>query len=492
VQLKELLTGVDGVELRGDGRVEVVDLTHDSRRVRPGACFACIVGARADGHAHAPEAVAAGAVALLVERSLDLGVAEAEVPDVRVALGPAASNLHRHPSRAMRCLGVTGTNGKTTTTYLLEAVARAAGERVGVIGTTGVRLDGAALAIDHTTPEATDLQALLGEMRDAGVGTVAMEVSSHALAQHRIDGTWFACVGFTNLSHDHLDYHGSIEAYFAAKVSLFDPARAGGAAVSIDDRFGVELAVRTRAQALPTVTFALDDPDADIGATDLRLDPAGSSFALHDRRGDHAADLRLPMPGRFNVANALAAAAMALSSGLAFDSVAAGLQAPIVVPGRLERVDVGQPFIVLVDYAHAPGALASALRAARDLAGDHRVLMVFGCGGDRDREKRPMMGRAAADGADLVVVTSDNPRSESPASIADAVVTGLTERSTPFRVELDRRTAIHLAFEGATPGDVVLIAGKGHETGQTTAGVTTPFDDRVVAREELEASVTWR
>jgi UDP-N-acetylmuramoyl-L-alanyl-D-glutamate--2,6-diaminopimelate ligase len=487
VQIEELLTGIDVVELRGDRKVDVVDLTHDSRRVRPGACFACVVGARTDGHVHAPEAVAAGAVALLVERSLDLGVVEAEVRDVRVALGPAASNLHGHPSRAMRCLGVTGTNGKTTTTYLLESIARAAGERVGLVGTTGARVDGAAVALDHTTPEATDLQALLAEMRDTGVDTVAMEVSSHALAQHRIDGTWFACAGFTNLSHDHLDYHGSVDAYFAAKASLFEPERAAAAAINLDDEFGAELARQTRRNGMPTITFALDDKFADIGADDIALEASGASFTVHDRRDNSSALVHSSLPGMFNIANALAAAAMSLASGIDFDAVATGLDASILVPGRLERIDAGQPFTVFVDYAHAPAALTSALLAARDLARDHAVIVVFGCGGDRDRDKRPVMGRAAGDGADFVILTSDNPRSESADAIAAEVLVGLEAGSAPFVVEQDRRAAIGIALDRARPGDVVLVAGKGHETGQTAGGVTTPFDDRLVASEELAA-----
>jgi UDP-N-acetylmuramoyl-L-alanyl-D-glutamate--2,6-diaminopimelate ligase len=485
VQLEELLTGVEVVALRGDGRVDIVDLTHDSRRVRPGACFACVVGARDDGHRHAPAAVAAGAVALLVQRPLGAGVTEAEVPDVRRALGPAASTLHGHPSRAMRCLGVTGTNGKTTTTYLLEAIARAAGERVGVVGTTGAWVDDVHLELAHTTPEATDLQALLGHMRDDGVGTVAMEVSSHALAQHRVDGTWFACAGFTNLSHDHLDFHHTMDEYFEAKARLFTPDRAGAAAVNVDDAFGQTLVARARGLALPTITFGLDAPDADIGADDVELDGRGAAFTLRDRRGDRSAAVRVSLVGRPNLMNALTAAAMTIAADLPFDAVAAGLSHPLVVPGRLEAVDAGQPFTVLVDYAHAPDALASTLQTARELAGSGRVIVVFGCGGDRDREKRPLMGRAAADAADVAIVTSDNPRSEPAEAIAREVVAGMSDARARVVTDLDRRAAITRALSEAGTGDVVVIAGKGHETGQTTGDLTLPFDDRVVAREEL-------
>ncbi|MEX0664596.1 MAG: UDP-N-acetylmuramoyl-L-alanyl-D-glutamate--2,6-diaminopimelate ligase [Acidimicrobiia bacterium] len=490
MHLKELLDGVEVLALRGDPGVDVHSLTHDSRQVRPGACFACVIGATTDGHAHAPAAVAAGAVALLVERELDLGVAEAEVPNVRRALGPAAARLHGFPSQAMRCLGVTGTNGKTTTTYLLEAIARASGERVGLVGTTGARVDGTSVPLAHTTPEATELQELLGQMRDAGVTTVAMEVSSHALDQHRIDGTWFAAVGFTNLTHEHLDYHGTLEAYFEAKASLFRRDHAAAAAVGLDDPHGRDLLERVRAEELPVVTFALDATDADLTAEAIEPDGARVRFLLRDRRSDEAVPIDLPLLARFNIANALAAAAVARAGGFELASVAQGLSTDIVVPGRFEQVDVGQPFRVLVDYAHTPDALTTALAAGRSLAGSNRVIVVFGCGGDRDRDKRPLMGHVAAAGADLAVLTSDNPRGEDPAAIADDVLEGLRVGPADVRVELDRGVAINLALHSAEAGDVVVVAGKGHEAEQTAAGVATPFDDRAVVRHELEA-MSW-
>jgi UDP-N-acetylmuramoyl-L-alanyl-D-glutamate--2,6-diaminopimelate ligase len=487
VQLQELLSGLDVVAVRGDARVDVVQLTHDSRLVEPGACFACIVGADDDGHDHAPEARDAGAVALLVQRPLGLSITEAEVVDVRRVLGPAAAALHGHPSRVMRCLGVTGTNGKTTTTYLVEAIATASGARAGVVGTTGARIDGEAVPLAHTTPEATDLQALLARMRGRGVQTVALEVSSHALVQGRVDGIRFAAVAFTNLSHDHLDFHGSVDAYFEAKASLFDPGRASAAVVNVDDPYGVELERRVRDARLPLTTFAIDDRRADVAAESLRLETDGSRFSLIDRRAGLRGDVHVSLLGRGNVANALCAAALTLASGTSFDDVVAGLGTSITVPGRLEPVAAGQPFTVLVDYAHTPAALESALGTARELAGARRVIVVFGCGGDRDVEKRPKMGRAAVEGADVVVVTSDNPRSEDPAAIAAAVVDGTVGSAVRPLVELDRHTAIRLALDAAAPGDVVVIAGKGHETGQTAAGVTIPFDDRVVARDEIGA-----
>ncbi len=495
VRLREILADVDVEEWSGDPRVEVAAIVHDSHDVVPGACFACIPGAVTDGHDHAPAAVGAGAVALLVERMLELPVSQARVAGVRAALGPAAARLHDSPSRALRCLGVTGTNGKTTTTYLLEAIARAAGEQVGLIGTVGARIGGVAVPEERTTPEATELQALLARMRDAGVATVAIEVSSHALDQRRVDGTWFRAVGFTNLSHEHLDYHGTLAAYFEAKAGLFDPERTAAAAVNADDPHGVELVARARALGLPVVTFSAGAPlDADIGVDVVaeRVDcgPDGNRFVLVDHRDDpvRRAEVRSPLVGRFNVANALAAAATALAGGLPFDAVVAGLEArDVVVPGRLERVDCGQPFSVLVDYAHTPDALARVLDVARELTTEGRVLLVFGCGGDRDREKRPVMGRAAGRNADFAVLTSDNPRSEDAADIAAAVAAGLREEQAEFLLELDRRAAIRYALSGARAGDTVVIAGKGHETGQTVGAVTRPFDDRVVAREELEA-----
>jgi UDP-N-acetylmuramoyl-L-alanyl-D-glutamate--2,6-diaminopimelate ligase len=493
VRLHELLGGIDVLGWVGDRGVEVSAITHDSRRAARGSCFACIPGAVTDGHLHAGAAVDAGAVALLVERELDLPVAQARVAGVRAALGPAAAALYDHPSRRLRCLGVTGTNGKTTVTYLLEAIARAAGQRVGLIGTVGARVDGAPLPLERTTPEADDLQAILARMRDEDVRTVALEVSSHALEQHRVDGTWFAAACFTNLSQDHLDYHGSMASYFEAKARLFDPTRTAAAAVNVDDGNGIEIARRASDAGLPVLTFAGSDERrstrVDVVAEDVELSGSGTRFVLATRRTGKRAAVASPLLGRFNVSNALAAAATALASGLPFDAVVAGLQAPLAIPGRLERVLVApdQPFTVLVDYAHTPDALERVLDTARRLMPDGRVVLVFGAGGDRDRQKRPAMGRAAAGGADVVVLTSDNPRSEEPEQIAGAVLDGLRDGQARVVVELDRRAAIRDAMREAKPGDVVVIAGKGHETGQTIAERTVPFDDRVVAREELEA-----
>ena len=472
------------LELRGDPRTEIASVVSDSRATGPGDLFCCVVGSTTDGHDLAAAALAAGAAALLVERPLGLpDAAEVQVASVRAAMGPLAAAACGHPSRKLAVLGVTGTNGKTTTTWLLEAIARAAGIRPGVIGTIGARIDGVPLPGERTTPEATDLQPLLARMVEAGVGLAAIEVSSHALVMHRVDGTRFAAACFTNLSHDHLDFHASLGDYFEAKALLFDPARTGAAAANLDDPHGAEIARRAEAAGLAVLGFGLDAPSAAVRAEGLDTNPGGNRFRLVTPNGEAA--VRSPLVGRFNASNALAAAATALAAGLDVQAVAAGLSAPVVVPGRMERVEAGQPFPVLVDYAHTPDGLEQVLRAARPLVGDAgRLVVVFGCGGDRDRAKRPAMGKAAAGLADMLVVTSDNPRSEDPTAIIEEVVAGIPSGVHQI-VEADRRRAIALAVAGRRPEDVVVVAGKGHESGQTAGGVTVPFDDRDVAREEL-------
>ena len=373
---------------------------------------------------------------------------------------------------------------------MLEAIARAAGIRPGVIGTIGSRIDGLALPGERTTPEATELQALLARMVGAGVGLAAIEVSSHALVMHRVDGTRFAAACFTNLSHDHLDFHAGLDEYFEAKALLFDPARTDSAATNLDDPHGAEIARRAEAAGLAVLGFGLDTPGAAVRAEGLDAGPAGNTFRLVSPYG--SAPVHSPLVGRFNASNALAAAATALAAGLGVEAVAAGLSAPVVVPGRMERIEAGQPFGVLVDYAHTPDGLEQVLRAVRPLVGPAdggRLVVVFGCGGDRDRAKRPAMGQAAAGLADVIVVTSDNPRSEDPGAIIEEVVAGVPSGVSPI-VEPDRRRAIAGALTGRRAGDVVVVAGKGHESGQTAGAVTVPFDDRNVTREEL-ARLGW-
>ena len=481
--------GARGPELRGEPVVEVTSVVHDSREVSAGALFCCIRGSRADGHRFAPAAVAAGAVALLVEEWLPVDVPQVLVPSVRVALGPLAARFFGSPSQSMRVLGVTGTNGKTTTTYLLEAIANAAGDRTGVIGTVSARVGTHTLPSVHTTPEATELQSTLAAMRDDDVATVAMEVSSHALDQHRVDATRFAATCFTNLSHDHLDYHGSLDAYFDAKSRLFTPEFTRRAAVNVGDDHGARLAQQAKERGLDVIRFAIDDPDVEVSARDVVLTPDSTSFALVACGGEPVT-LRTGLVGSFNVVNALAAAATSVIAGFDLDTVVAGLEQPIVVPGRMERVDAGQDFTVLVDYAHTPDALGNALGAARELAADDaRVIVVFGCGGDRDRAKRPLMGEIAARLADRTYVTTDNSRSEDPAAIIGEIVAGVPtapgSTGGDVIIEADRAAAIRAAIDAARTGDVVIVAGKGHETGQTAHGETMPFDDRRIARTEL-------
>lgn len=473
--LVDLVRGVAGAEVRGDGGVRVTDVRHRSQEVVAGTLFCCVPGGRLDGHEFAEAAWRAGAVALVVERWLAVPLPQVGVPSVRRAMGPIAAELLGHPSRSLTMVGVTGTNGKTTTTYLLESIFEAAGLAAGLIGTTGVRIAGASVAVERTTPEATDLQRLLATMRAAGIGAVAMEASSHGLEQFRVDGTEFGCAVFTNLSQDHLDYHGTMEAYFEAKARLFTPDLSRRAAVGIDGPEGRHLAERGR---IPSVTFGLAD-DADVRATDVQVSGSGLSFTVGTLK------LKSRLRGRFNAENCLGALAAAREVGIDDDAIAAGIERLAGVPGRLQSVEAGQGFAVFVDYAHTPDSLRVAAGAGRELAGEHRLIVVFGCGGDRDRGKRPLMGAAATGTADLTVITSDNPRSEDPEAIIREIEPGARAGGGRFVVQADRRLAIRTALHEAGPGDVVVIAGKGHETGQEFRDETVPFDDRLVAEEEL-------
>lgn len=457
--------------VRGDESVGLTSATHDSRRVTPGSLFVCVPGADSDGHDFAADAVAAGAVALLVERDLPLDVPQVLVPDARAAMGPAAAAVYGHPGRSLRLAGVTGTNGKTTVVSLLGHLCTSAGRVTDVIGT---------LTGERTTPEATDLQARLAEDVAAGVTDVAMEVSSHALVLHRVEPLTFDVAVFTNLGLDHLDFHGTPEAYFAAKAMLFEPERCRVGVANVDDVHGRLLVDssggRIRASAL-------------TDAEDLVADTPGWRFRW---RGH---PVRLPVPGRHNVTNALLALEAAALLGVEPSTAAAALADAPGVPGRFEVVDADAPVAVVVDYAHTPDALDTVLAAADDLRGpDGAVWVVFGCGGDRDRTKRPLMGEVAVRGADRVLLTDDNPRSEDPASIRAAVQDGADRvpaaerRAVEVTVVGDRAEAIATAVAGAGPGDVVVVAGKGHEQGQTAGGVTVAFDDREVARAALTAA----
>jgi UDP-N-acetylmuramoyl-L-alanyl-D-glutamate--2,6-diaminopimelate ligase len=497
--------------------VEITGLAYDSREVAPGDLFFCVSGFRSDGHRFAPEAVRAGAAALVVERPLGLGVPEVLVASARAAMAPAAARFFGDPARSLRVVGVTGTNGKTTTAYLVRALLEAMGEQCGLLGTVKSVIGGEDRQVARTTPEAIDLQEDLRAMLDGGDVACAMEVSSHALELGRVDAIAFAAAIFTNLTQDHLDFHADMEEYFLAKRRLFLPAadspspRPAVSVVNVGDPYG-----RRLAQEIDGVrTFALDAP-ADYSATDLRCGFAGCSFTLRTPQGRR--EVTLPMPGRFNVANALGALAAAHALGGDLDVLIAALERGVRVPGRFEPVEEGQEFAVLVDYAHTPDSLENVLRAARELVAagaeeDARVLCVFGAGGDRDRGKRPLMGEIAARLSDVAIVTSDNPRSEDPEQIIEEILDGVVATGgevgafpgarSPLRAEtrhdaahaqvqaiVDRQAAIEQAIAGAHRGDVVVIAGKGHEQGQEFAdGRKLPFDDAAVARAALSARV---
>jgi UDP-N-acetylmuramoyl-L-alanyl-D-glutamate--2,6-diaminopimelate ligase len=467
-------------------------ITHDSRAVRPGDIYAALPGTRVHGAAFVGQALAAGAVAVLTDPAgADRvtgrpgggpGVPVLVCADPRAVLGRVAAWVYGDPSRSLTLLGVTGTNGKTTVAYLVEAGLRAAGHTTGLLGTVTTQVAGVAVPSVRTTPEATDLHGLLALMVERGVTAAAMEVSSHAVALHRVDGIRFAGVAFTNLSQDHLDFHPSMEDYFAAKAALFTPARTGVSVVNTDTSWGRRLAA-----AIPHAVTCGSGDDAQWRGIEVVASPAGSTFRA---QGPHGEDVRvrIALPGAFNVSNALVALALLVAAGVGADTAAAGLASLPGVPGRLERVDAGQSFVSLVDYAHTPDAVGTLLRSVRPLVGG-QVIVVLGCGGDRDRGKRPLMGAVAAGSADIAIFTSDNPRSEDPEVIIAQMCAGAATVPTSVRgdvrVEVDRAAAIQLAVSLAGPADAVVVAGKGHETGQERDGTVTPFDDRDVLRAVL-------
>ena len=464
-------------EVTGARPVEIGDLAYDSRRVTKGALYFCVPGERVDGHDLAWEAIERGAVALVVERPLEVSVPQVVVPDARAAMAVAADVFFGEPTKELEVAGVTGTNGKTTTAFLLQAMLDAAGRAPGLVGTIEWIVGGERRAAPFTTPEAIDLQRLFREMLDAGDRSVAVEASSHGSALRRLDRVRFGALVFTNLSQDHLDLHGTMDDYFQAKRRLFTGAQPPPAAVNVGDEWGRLLASElVDVHRAPLVTFGLDDA-AEIRPEGLKLSPHGSRFRAA------GIEIETPLSGMFNVENVLGAVAAGLLLDLDEGAIAAGIARVSGVPGRFEAVDEGQPFAVLVDYAHTPDSLETVLRAARGL-GEGRVIVVFGAGGDRDRGKRSLMGRVAVELADVVIVTSDNPRSEEPVAIIADVLQGT---GVDVEMDPDRRTAIGRAIGLAEAGDVVVIAGKGHEQGQDIAGVVHAFDDRTVAREALAA-----
>jgi UDP-N-acetylmuramoyl-L-alanyl-D-glutamate--2,6-diaminopimelate ligase len=508
MRLDELTRGLAGVEPFAAGAaVEISALAYDSRAVQPGGLFFCVSGFHSDGHDFAPQAVERGAAALVVERPLGLGVPEVAVSSARAAMAPLAARFYEHPSRELRVIGVTGTNGKTTTAYLIQALLEAGGVQCGLLGTVKSVIGGHEREVQRTTAEAIDLQADLRAMLDGGDRACAIEVSSHALQLGRADAISFAAAVFTNITRDHLDFHDTMEDYFIAKRRLFLPAqgeRPGVSVVNIADAYGRRLAHEIDGAC----TFAVDEP-ADYHASGLRCGFDGCRFTLATPDGER--EVALPMPGRFNVANALGATAAVHSLGGDLDVLVGALERGVRVPGRFEPVDAGQDFAVLVDYAHTPDSLENVLRAANEMVGrssqDGRgqVICVFGAGGDRDRGKRPLMGEIAARMADRVLITSDNPRSEDPERIIAEIMAGTARvepgsgarpqerasdmRAPDVRALTDRRAAIGEAIACGRRGDVVVIAGKGHEQGQELAdGRKLPFDDVTVAREALGAT----
>nr|WP_308432359.1 UDP-N-acetylmuramoyl-L-alanyl-D-glutamate--2,6-diaminopimelate ligase [Streptomyces lateritius] len=483
-----------GIESPGGGLVDVSGITHDSRAVRPGDVYAALPGARLHGADFADQAAGLGAAAVLTdpagaERAAATGLPVLVVEDPRGRMGELAAEIYGRPGTDLLQIGITGTSGKTTTAYLVEGGLKAAGHRSGLIGTVEMRIGDERIKSERTTPEATDLQALFAVMRERGVDSVAMEVSSHALVLGRVDGCVFDVAVFNNLSPEHMEFHTDMEDYFAAKAQLFTPKRSKQGVVNLDDAYGRRLA---KEASVPVVTFSAEGhPDADWRAEDVELGAFGSTLTVVGPQGERF-PATAPLPGPFNVANTLAAIVTLAVAGLDPRTAAEGVAAVPGVPGRLERVDAGQPYLAVVDYAHKTDAVESVLRSLRKVT-EGKIHIVLGCGGDRDTTKRGPMGAAAARLADTAVLTSDNPRSEDPLAILAAMLAGAAEVPAHERgdvlVDADRAAAVAAAVARARPGDTVLVAGKGHEQGQDIAGVVRPFDDRQVLREAIERSL---
>ena len=486
--IEQVFSGVDYRALRGaSGALSVSDVVFASSEVKEGALFFCVVGERADGHDFAGAAAAAGAAALVVERELDVDLPQFLVADARYALALCSANFFGRPSEKFSLVGVTGTNGKTTTTFLVEHMARAAGARTGLVGTVEVHVGDKTFPSVRTTPESRDLQELLSGMADAGVDVAALEVSSHAIALDRIAGTRFAVAAFTNLTQDHLDYHKTMEGYFAAKARLFTDCDVEKRVVCIDREHGRRLVQMCEAAGHEVLTVGVSR-GADVHLERAVYAPHTTRITM-DFAGRACPEIALPLVGRFNVENALVCAGIGMALGYDPQTIATALESAPQVPGRMESVQgtggKQPPFGVLVDYAHTPDALAKAIAAIAEVT-PGRVVCVFGCGGDRDRDKRPKMG-AAALAADVAVVTSDNPRTEDAQAIIDQVLGGMDGADGRVHVECDRRAAIRWALRAAQSGDAVLICGKGHEDYQIVGTEKLPFDDRAVAAEEIDA-----
>jgi UDP-N-acetylmuramoyl-L-alanyl-D-glutamate--2,6-diaminopimelate ligase len=481
----DLLAGAE--VLAQSGNPEITGVEYDSRRVKPGNLFVAMRGGASDGNRFISQAIAAGAVAVVTDSDeKPKGVAWAQVAHGRRALALVSQNFYGRPARRLAITGITGTNGKSTTAFSIESILSAAGRKCALVGTIEYHVAGTVLPAPHTTPEALELQRMFRQARDHGASDVVMEVSSHALAQGRTYGIPFEVAVFTNLTRDHLDYHATMEEYFAAKRVLFEPsgvAEPRCAVLNADDEAGVRLAKFSKGQGSQVITYGL--AHADFHAAKLDIRAQGTRFHIVTPHDTIPVDS--PLIGRVNVYNILAASAAAYARGCSSDAIAEGVRALARVPGRFERVDRGQAFTVVVDYAHTDDALRNLTAIAREFVkmSGGRVITVFGCGGDRDRSKRPLMGEAAGKGSDFVVLTSDNPRSEDPIAIINDAAVGLQRSGARYQTEPDRRAAIYLAVNTAKPGDIVLIAGKGHEKSQILATGPVPFDDREVAAQAL-------
>jgi UDP-N-acetylmuramoyl-L-alanyl-D-glutamate--2,6-diaminopimelate ligase len=485
MKLGDLLVGVELTQPAGKSDIEISSVAYDSREVRAGALFVAIRGEKTDGNQFVQGAIERGARAIASEQprpgSIPASVEWVQVSQARHALATIGANCYGRPAEKLKLVGVTGTNGKTTTTYLIDSILRAAGNRTGLFGTIAYRTPAGERAAKNTTPESLDLQRFLAEVRDGGGNFAVMEASSHALALDRLWGCAFAVAVFSNLTRDHLDFHKTFEEYFAAKRRLFESTGAARPAVGVvnnDDPYGKRLA----GLAQRTLTYGLEN-GADISTKKFALSFSGLEFTVATPEGKFA--VRSPLVGRINVYNILAAIGAAIGLGISNEQIVAGIEQLQNVPGRFERISLGQPFLVIVDYAHTDDALKNLIATARELNPSGRIITLFGCGGDRDRAKRPLMGEVAGRESDLVVLTSDNPRSEDPLRIINDAIVGLQKTNAKYRVEADRAAAIEIALDEARPGDIVLLAGKGHETYQVLKERTIDFDDREMARSAL-------
>ena len=482
MELRQLVKEVPYLlETRGDMSVEIAALCSNSREKTENGIFFCFAGAHFDAHQYAPQAVQNGCVALVVERFLDdVNVPQVLVSNGRAAMARICEAFFNHPERKMRFVGITGTKGKTTTSYMVKSICEQAGFKCGLVGTTGNMIGEKHIPSSKTTPDPIDLMRDLNEMVQAGVQVVVMEVSAHALDMHRLDGMTFECGCYTNLSQDHLDYFGTMENYFQCKKAFFTSGMAKNAAINADDERAAEL---LRDVTIPHMTYGIA-AEADLFARDIEITENGVSFELRLRNAEYI-QINLRMTGMFNVYNALSAAACALILGVSPENVRAGLESIRSVPGRIEMLPTNTPYRVILDYAHAPDALSNILRTCRTFT-KKRLIALFGCGGDRDKTKRPVMGKIAAELADFVIVTSDNPRTEQPQAIIDDILAGMQDSDTPRHVEPDRVEAIHYAMDNARPGDVIILAGKGHEDYQEINHVHYPMDERVIVADYLK------